>query len=94
MIANAGIVRSTPLLESSYLNFPIGVQPLIPISSIAPVEQWDEVLTVNGRSTFLCYKYAAKQMIAQGHGGKIVGATSLAGKQGHCSPIASFHSSS
>jgi predicted dehydrogenase len=29
---------------------------------------------VNARSTFLCYKHAAKQMIAQGRGGRIIGA--------------------
>jgi len=31
-------------------------------------------MAVNVRSVMLCYKYAAKQMIAQGHGGRIIGA--------------------
>jgi NAD(P)-dependent dehydrogenase (short-subunit alcohol dehydrogenase family) len=31
--------------------------------------------------TFLCYKYAAQQMIKQGRGGRIIGASSLCGKQ-------------
>ena len=31
-------------------------------------------MAVNLRSVMLCYKYAAKQMIAQGHGGRIIGA--------------------
>ena len=31
-------------------------------------------MTVNARSTMLCYKYAANQMIAQGRGGRIIGA--------------------
>jgi NAD(P)-dependent dehydrogenase (short-subunit alcohol dehydrogenase family) len=31
-------------------------------------------MAVNARSTFLCYKHAAKQMIAQGRGGRIIGA--------------------
>jgi hypothetical protein len=31
-------------------------------------------MAVNARSTMLCYKHAAKQMIAQGHGGRIIGA--------------------
>ncbi|KAK0442194.1 NAD-binding protein [Armillaria borealis] len=48
-------------------------------------EEWDRIAAVNGRGTFLCYKYAAKQMIDQGHGGRIIGATSLAGKQGFAS---------
>lgn len=30
-------------------------------------------MAVNVRGTMLCYKYAAKQMIAQGRGGRIVG---------------------
>ena len=38
--------------------------------------------TVNAQSTFLCYKYAAKQMVKQGRGGRIIGASSLAGKTG------------
>ena len=32
------------------------------------------MMAVNARSTFLCYKYAAKQMIVQGRGGRIIGA--------------------
>jgi hypothetical protein len=31
-------------------------------------------MTINVRSMMLCYKYAAKQMIAQGRGGRIIGA--------------------
>ncbi|KAK0203855.1 acetoin reductase family protein [Desarmillaria ectypa] len=46
-------------------------------------EDWNRIFTVNGQGTFLCYKYAAKQMIKQGHGGRIVGASSIAGKQGY-----------
>ncbi|KIJ58227.1 hypothetical protein HYDPIDRAFT_34377 [Hydnomerulius pinastri MD-312] len=45
-------------------------------------EDWDTVLAVNARGTFLCYKYAAQQMIAQKTKGRIIGASSVAGKQG------------
>ncbi|KAF9253993.1 NAD(P)-binding protein [Marasmius fiardii PR-910] len=45
-------------------------------------EQWDKTFSVNSRGTFLCYKYAAIQMIKQGRGGRIIGASSLAGKRG------------
>ena len=31
------------------------------------------MMAINARSTFLCYKHAAKQMIAQGRGGRIIG---------------------
>ncbi|KAJ7267123.1 NAD-binding protein [Mycena rebaudengoi] len=47
-----------------------------------PVENWDKIMAVNARGSFLCYKYAAAQMIKQGRGGKIIGASSVAGKQG------------
>ena len=40
----------------------------------ATVEEFDSLMAVNARSTFLCYKHAAKQMIAQGRGGRIIGA--------------------
>ncbi|KAK7460442.1 hypothetical protein VKT23_009164 [Stygiomarasmius scandens] len=43
---------------------------------------WDRLQNVNSRGMFLCYKYAAKRMIEQGHGGRIIGAASVAGKQG------------
>jgi NAD(P)-dependent dehydrogenase (short-subunit alcohol dehydrogenase family) len=38
-------------------------------------------MTVNARGVFLCYKFAAEVMIKQGQGGRIVGASSIAGKQ-------------
>ncbi|KAH9006456.1 hypothetical protein EDB86DRAFT_3070460 [Lactarius hatsudake] len=47
------------------------------------VENFDRLMAVNARGTMLCYKHAAKQMIAQARGGRIIGACSLAGKQGH-----------
>ncbi|KAF5323208.1 hypothetical protein D9758_017310 [Tetrapyrgos nigripes] len=46
------------------------------------VTQWDHTFNINVRGTFLCYKYAAAQMIRQGRGGRIVGASSLSGKTG------------
>ncbi|KAJ7220747.1 hypothetical protein GGX14DRAFT_540813 [Mycena pura] len=45
-------------------------------------EEWDRTMAVNSRGTFLCYKYAAKQMVQQGRGGRIIGACSVAGKIG------------
>ncbi|TFY76349.1 hypothetical protein EWM64_g7664 [Hericium alpestre] len=44
-------------------------------------EEFDRVLAINARGPMLCYKYAAIQMIAQGRGGRIIGATSVAGKK-------------
>jgi NAD(P)-dependent dehydrogenase (short-subunit alcohol dehydrogenase family) len=38
----------------------------------APFEEWQRIHAVKIDGTFLCTKYAARQMIAQGHGGAIV----------------------
>ncbi|KAF7972838.1 hypothetical protein HWV62_16944 [Athelia sp. TMB] len=40
----------------------------------------DSHLDVNLKGVFFCYKYAAIQMIAQGRGGRILGASSAAGQ--------------
>lgn len=44
---------------------------------LATAEDLDRILSVNIRGTFLCYKYAAIQMIAQGRGGRIIGGPSV-----------------
>ncbi|KAI0067049.1 acetoin reductase family protein [Artomyces pyxidatus] len=46
------------------------------------VETFDHIYAVNARSVMLCYKHAAIQMIAQGRGGRLLAASSLAGKRG------------
>ncbi|KAL3495818.1 hypothetical protein BJX62DRAFT_222456 [Aspergillus germanicus] len=51
------------------------VKPLLEINA----DEWDRVQEVNLRGVFLCYKYAALQMIKQGNGGKIIGACSISG---------------
>ncbi|KAF7377402.1 NAD-binding protein [Mycena sanguinolenta] len=55
---------------------------LAPLTEIS-TDNWDRVMNINARGTFLCYKYAGIQMIKQGRGGRIIGASSMAGKQGH-----------
>lgn len=45
-------------------------------------EEWDRIVAINLRGVMLCYKYAALQMIKQGRGGRIIGASSQAGKTG------------
>jgi len=44
--------------------------------------QWDRVHAVNVKGTFLCAQAAARKMIAQGDGGRIINMSSIAGKQG------------
>jgi meso-butanediol dehydrogenase/(S,S)-butanediol dehydrogenase/diacetyl reductase len=43
------------------------------------VDQWDRVMGINIRGVFLCYSEAAKQMIKQGKGGKLIAACSISG---------------
>jgi meso-butanediol dehydrogenase/(S,S)-butanediol dehydrogenase/diacetyl reductase len=50
------------------------VKPFIEITT----QDWDQMFAINMRGVFLCYKEAAKVMIAQGKGGKIIGACSVA----------------
>ncbi|GHJ26446.1 MULTISPECIES: acetoin reductase [Streptomyces] len=57
-VANAGIARVAPLLDTE-------------------VEEFEKVMAVNLRGVFLSYQAAARQMIAQGTGGKIIGAASI-----------------
>ncbi|KAI0049325.1 acetoin reductase family protein [Auriscalpium vulgare] len=46
-------------------------------------DEFDRTLRVNVRGVMLCYKHAAKQMVAQGRGGRIIAASSVAGKKGY-----------
>jgi meso-butanediol dehydrogenase/(S,S)-butanediol dehydrogenase/diacetyl reductase len=44
---------------------------------------FEKIMRVNALGTLMCMQEAAKQMIAQGKGGKIVNTTSIAGRQGY-----------
>lgn len=41
--------------------------------NLATVEEWERVFNINVKGVLLCYKAAAKQMIAAGSGGSIIG---------------------
>ena len=45
-------------------------------------DNWDFIMRVNGLGVLICMQEAAKQMIAQGTGGKIINSSSIAGRQG------------
>lgn len=47
-----------------------------------PEEQWDRVLDINLRGTFIGAREAARQMISAQHGGVIINLASTAGYQG------------
>lgn len=48
-------------------------QHFLLIVFIATMKEFDAITAVNFRGVFLCYQYAAKQMIKEGHGGRIIG---------------------
>ncbi|MEY3465082.1 MAG: SDR family NAD(P)-dependent oxidoreductase [Steroidobacteraceae bacterium] len=54
------------------------MEPLIEM----PKDRWQTVLEVNLMGAFLCSKHAARRMIAQGNGGRIVNIASVAAKSG------------
>src|ERR687893_1064390 len=58
-----------------------GIAQVAPLLEVTP-EDFDRLLAVNLRGVFLCYTAAARQMIAQGGGGKIIGAASIAAHKG------------
>jgi meso-butanediol dehydrogenase / (S,S)-butanediol dehydrogenase / diacetyl reductase len=58
-----------------------GIAQVKPLLEVTP-EDFDNLMAVNLRGVFLCYQEAARQMIRQGRGGKIIGAASIAAHKG------------
>lgn len=58
-----------------------GVADVAPLLDVSP-EAFDWLISINLRGVFLCYTAAARQMIEQGTGGKIIGAASIAAHKG------------
>ncbi|BEI86283.1 hypothetical protein CcaverHIS002_0605700 [Cutaneotrichosporon cavernicola] len=59
-----------------------GIAPVGPFLDVT-VDTMDNLHAVNVRGVFLCYQAAARQMIRQGGGGKLIAACSTAGWQGY-----------
>ncbi len=57
-----------------------GIGYLIAACTELPEDQWDAVLDVNLKGPFLCTKHAARQMIKQGEGGRVINIASQAAK--------------
>jgi meso-butanediol dehydrogenase/(S,S)-butanediol dehydrogenase/diacetyl reductase len=57
----------------------IAIGPVVDMN----VETWDRLVEVNLRGVFLGCREAARQMIAQGDGGRIINASSGAGRRGN-----------
>ena len=58
-----------------------GIAQVSALLDVTP-EDFDRLMSINLRGVFLCYTSAARQMIAQGDGGKIIGAASIAAHKG------------
>jgi len=48
----------------------------------SPLADWQKIWDVDAKGVFLCYQLAARQMVKQGRGGRIIGASSIEGKKG------------
>ncbi|KAJ7607913.1 hypothetical protein FB45DRAFT_1039981 [Roridomyces roridus] len=68
------VVRTYGKVDAMVAN--AGVASYDPIVEL-DVQEWDRIMNINARGTFLCYKYAGLQMMKQGTGGRIVGASSV-----------------
>lgn len=77
----ATVVQCLGGLDVMVANAGILVSPLKPLVETSS-ESWDATISVNLRGAMLCYKHAAMEMIKQGRGGRIIGASSICGKQG------------
>ena len=58
-----------------------GILSIRPILEM-PVAEWDRIFAVNTRGVFLCFQAAARQMVAQGTGGRLIATASISAKMG------------
>jgi meso-butanediol dehydrogenase / (S,S)-butanediol dehydrogenase / diacetyl reductase len=58
-----------------------GIAVTAPLLETTP-EQWETTIEVNLRGVFHCYQAAARQLVAQGRGGRLIGAASVAAHRG------------
>lgn len=86
MIANAGIAKWGSIVDGELTLFRFSRERKTHAMDggdlEATVEDWDRMFSINVRGTFLCFKYAGKQMISQGRGGRMIAAASIASKRG------------
>lgn len=68
-----------------------GIANVKPLLETTP-DEFDRVMSTNLRGVYLCYTAAAKQMISQGTGGKIIGAASIVAHRPF--PVLGLYSSS
>lgn len=56
----------------------VQIKPFLEVTE----EEWDRVIDVNMKGTYFCLQAAAKQMVAQGKGGRIINMSSISGRGG------------
>jgi len=56
--------------------------PNLPVVDMS-LQTWERFMSINLTGVFLCYRAAARQLLKQKRGGRIIGASSAYGKQGH-----------
>ena len=59
----------------------IGGEDLVPVVDLEE-EEWDRVMSVNLKGTFICSRAAARHMVARGKGGRIISVSSVLGLKG------------
>jgi meso-butanediol dehydrogenase/(S,S)-butanediol dehydrogenase/diacetyl reductase len=59
-----------------------GISQTCPFMEVTD-DDFDRIMAINGRGVLIGTQEAARQMIAQGDGGKIINTASIAGKQGY-----------
>lgn len=67
-----------------------GVASMSPATDM-PVEEWNKVVSVNLTGVFLCARLAARRMIKQNRGGKIVNIASIYGVVGDVFPASPYY---
>jgi meso-butanediol dehydrogenase/(S,S)-butanediol dehydrogenase/diacetyl reductase len=79
---DAMVDKHTEVLD--FLDVMVANAGIAPLGALieTTVEDWDRIMAVNARGVFLCYRAAARRMIEQGRGGKIIGAASVAAHKG------------
>ena len=56
-----------------------GIKPFMDLTE----GEWERLMRVNGLGVLICMQEAARQMMAQGEGGKIINTSSIAGREGY-----------